>query len=272
MDLDHRRAGSGEPLVLIHGIGSCWQAWEPMLERLEAHYDVLALSLPGYGVSAPLEGEPTVPALADSVERAMGEVGWETAHVAGWSLGGWIVAELAVRGRARSVTAIAPAGLWTPKENRYSTRLLRSAQALARRIAPVGPQLARTAVGRRLLFGVAYAHPERMSAESTVLQLEALAGSPSFNPTLDWIADGPKLASGLESIGCPFTLVWGTHDLVLPYRQAARWERIVLGARLITLPGAGHGTMLDEPEISIRAIEETTAAASSPLAGEPVRS
>ena len=51
--LHHRRAGEGEPLVAIHGIGSSWQVWNPVLPALEERHDVLALSLPGYGESAP---------------------------------------------------------------------------------------------------------------------------------------------------------------------------------------------------------------------------
>ena len=51
--LEHRRSGEGEPLVAIHGIGSCWQVWNPVLPALEEHHDVLAISLPGYGKSAP---------------------------------------------------------------------------------------------------------------------------------------------------------------------------------------------------------------------------
>ena len=47
--LEHRRGGEGEPLVAIHGIGSCWQVWKPVLPALEEQHDVLALSLPGYG-------------------------------------------------------------------------------------------------------------------------------------------------------------------------------------------------------------------------------
>jgi pimeloyl-ACP methyl ester carboxylesterase len=58
--LNHVRQGSGEPLELIHGIGSQWQAWTPVLERLARERDVVALDLPGFGASAALEGEVTI--------------------------------------------------------------------------------------------------------------------------------------------------------------------------------------------------------------------
>ncbi len=109
--LDHHRGGSGEPLVLIHGIGHTWRGWKPMLPELERRFDVLAVDLPG---SRPLGSrcrrsvDSTPEALADAVEREMLGAGFDTAHIAGNSLGGWIALELARRGRARTVTAISP--------------------------------------------------------------------------------------------------------------------------------------------------------------------
>ena len=72
---------------------------------------MLALSLPGYGKSAPVAGEPTVTALVDAVEEAMDAAGWDTAHIVGNSMGGWIAAELAARGRARTMVGTSPAGM-----------------------------------------------------------------------------------------------------------------------------------------------------------------
>src|ERR687895_645123 len=66
MDLDHHRGGSGEPLVLIHGVGHTWRGWKPMLPLLERDFDVLAVDLPGFGrsPSLPAGTEPTPEALA----------------------------------------------------------------------------------------------------------------------------------------------------------------------------------------------------------------
>jgi pimeloyl-ACP methyl ester carboxylesterase len=48
MALNHYRAGAGEPLVLLHGIGRHWQMWEPVLPLLTARHDVIAVDLPGF--------------------------------------------------------------------------------------------------------------------------------------------------------------------------------------------------------------------------------
>jgi pimeloyl-ACP methyl ester carboxylesterase len=247
--------------VLLHGIGSCWQVWQPVLPALEGEHDVLALSLPGYGKSPPVKGEPTVPRLVDAVEEAMDAVGFETAHVAGNSLGGWISGELAARGRVRSAVALSPAGLWTRKELAYSTRLLRAGRAGVKLIAPYVSSIARTAAGRRMLWSMARARPERLDAESAAHEVHVLLESPSFDATLDWIAHGQEMPRGLDRVSCPFRVAWGTLDLILPPRQGPRWARIVPGAELVSLRGLGHLPMSDDPDLVARTILEVTAPA-----------
>ena len=51
MQPNHDRSGRGEPLVLMHGIGSRWQMWEPVIPRLAERHDVIAVDLPGFGAS-----------------------------------------------------------------------------------------------------------------------------------------------------------------------------------------------------------------------------
>src|SRR5215210_4863003 len=84
------RGGSGPPLVLLHGFCDTWRTWELVLPALERRHDVLALTLPGHAGGPPLDGEPDVAVVAGAVERAMDEVGFGLAHVAGNSLGGWL--------------------------------------------------------------------------------------------------------------------------------------------------------------------------------------
>lgn len=259
--LNHRRAGEGDPLVAIHGIGSCWQVWNPVLPALEERHDVLAVDLPGYGKSAPLPVEPTVPALVDAVEEAMDAAGWETAHMVGNSLGGWIAAELAVRGRARTVVATSPAGMWTDRELGYATRVLRSTHGAAQRLAPHAERVTATAAGRRMAFGIVYARPERLDPADSAYALRAFAGSPSFTRTLSWIYEGRRRPSDLGAIDCPFRVVWGTRDLLLLPRQAPRWERHVQGAERLMLPGLGHVPMGDDSALTAAKILEVTAPA-----------
>src|SRR3954449_5844389 len=108
MPLAHIRRGSGPPLVLIHGIGSQWQMWKPVLDRLSREREVVAVDLPGFGESAALDTPPTVEALADSVAAFLDEIGLGGAHAAGNSLGGAVALAMARAGTARSACVLSP--------------------------------------------------------------------------------------------------------------------------------------------------------------------
>ena len=95
------RGGSGPPLVCLHGFTDTWRTWELVLPALERHHDVLAPTLLGHAGGPPLEGEVSDALIADAIERAMDEAGFETAHIVGNSLGGYVALQLAARGRAR---------------------------------------------------------------------------------------------------------------------------------------------------------------------------
>jgi pimeloyl-ACP methyl ester carboxylesterase len=108
--------GSGEPVLLLHPFLLSQAAWETVAQQLAdtGRYEVFAPTMIGHngGPSADTWFLSSA-ALADHVERQMDELGWDTAHIVGNSLGGWVAFELERRGRARSVTGIAPAGGWT---------------------------------------------------------------------------------------------------------------------------------------------------------------
>src|ERR671919_219878 len=84
------RGGSGPPLVLLHGFLATWRVWQLVLPALERRHEVLAPTLAGHAGGPPIEGEGDDAVLADAVERVMDAAGFETAHIAGNSLGGYI--------------------------------------------------------------------------------------------------------------------------------------------------------------------------------------
>jgi pimeloyl-ACP methyl ester carboxylesterase len=259
MDLDHHRGGSGEPLVLIHGIGHTWRGWKPMLPLLEPRFDVLAVDLPGFGRSPPLpEGtEPTPQALADAVEEALDDAGFGQAVLCGNSLGGWIALELARRGRATSVVAISPAGLQHAREKAWGRNVLLGMRWGARN-APAPDWLLRTRLGCALFAGPAVAKPWRLDPGDFPEVLRLFADAPGFDGCLTHTFDGqPK---GLNEIGVPVRILWGTRDLILLPRQGKRFERLIPNAELRYLKGLGHTPMSDEPELLAELIATTSRA------------
>ncbi|MGH3505574.1 MAG: alpha/beta fold hydrolase, partial [Nocardioidaceae bacterium] len=85
----HDREGSGEPLVLIHGIGHRRQAWAPVVPLLVDDFEVITVDLPGFGES-PAPGADHVfdmPTTSAVLGAFFGEIGIDRPHVAGNSLG-----------------------------------------------------------------------------------------------------------------------------------------------------------------------------------------
>lgn len=260
MDLNHYRNGDGEPLLLIHGIGSRWQMWEPVIDDLSTRREVIAIDLPGFGASPmPPSGTPAgLDSLASLVADFLQEQGIERPHVAGNSLGGLVALELAKRGVVRSANGLSPAGFANGPETVLAQLELRLAVHSARRLDGHVKPLATRPRGRKLLFGAFVARPERVTPEDAVQSTRALAQAPWFDDTLRAIARGQF--TGGEQIQVPVTIAWGEKDRVLLPRQAQRAARLIPGARLITLHGCGHVPTYDDPEQVSRVLLEASAA------------
>ena len=259
IELDHRLAGQGEPLLLIHGIGSTWRAWKPVLEQLEDRHEVLSVDLPGFGYSAALPPgtTPTIAALTDALERALDAVGWEQPHVAGNSLGGWLALELARRGRAASAIGISPAGMWTEKERKYAYGQLSFLHAVATLIAPYADTMTRSAIGRTIVFGSVASRPWLAESADAAEALRVFANAPGWKTTLDTVTkERPRDLGGIE---CPVRIVWGSRDVLLLPRQADRFVREIPNAELLRLPGLGHVPMGDDPGVVADSILDFTA-------------
>ncbi|MDH2390688.1 alpha/beta fold hydrolase [Streptomyces sp. HNM0663] len=254
LTVTYERAGAGEPLLLLHGIGHHWQAWEPVLGVLAAERDVIAIDLPGFGASAALpEGVPydlaTVATVLGNLCEALGV---ERPHVAGNSLGGLLALQLGREKLVRSVTALSPAGFWSEAERRYAFTTLRAMRAGAQTMPPaLVERLSRSAAGRAALVSSIYARPGRRSPEAAVAETLALRNATGFEPTL--VAGGSVLFTD-DIPDVPVTIAWGTKDRLLLRRQGVRAKHVIPGARLIRLPGCGHVPMSDDPALVARVI------------------
>jgi pimeloyl-ACP methyl ester carboxylesterase len=246
--LNHHRGGSGPPLLLIHGIGSRWQVWEPVLGRVAAEREVVAVDLPGFAGSPPPPPgtQPGIESLTRFLVEFLDEIGLERPHVGGNSLGGWLALELAKHGRARSATALSPAGFHSRAEAVYQRGSLWLSHHAARWLAPRARAIAASRVRRAAALGQFVAHPERLPEADTVQSLRALAGAAWFDETLTAIT-ADRFRGG-EQIQVPVTVAWAQRDRVLLPRQAPRAQQAIPRARLITLRDCGHVPTYDDPE------------------------
>ena len=251
------RAGAGEPLLLLHGIGSTHDDFVALRPRLDARYRVLAPDLPGHGRSPALPGRPTIAAIADAITADLDEFGVGRVHVLGNSIGARVAIELAARQRARSVVAVSPSGLNTPVERLYQGALMGGNRIALRCLRALIPAAARTTLGRSALLAGLRSTPWRSSETEARALRDGFADADAFWLMLWWgiLADVP---TGLDRIDCPVVLAQGTGDLVA-VGQTPRYLTTIPGARFVPLLGAGHAPQSDVPEAILQLVEETTA-------------
>ena len=243
------RGGSGEPLLLLHGFTDTWRTWELVLPALERRHDVLAPTLAGHAGGPALGDGPPDGAVLAAVERAMDEAGFETAHVAGNSLGGYLALKLAERGRARSVVALAPGGGWAAGDDSYLETLAHfdTMQEQLERMAPQAEAILATPDGRRRAAALMAEQWEHIPPELLAHLWHGVVACRGMGALNDharrngWPLDP-------ERITCPLRIVWGTADRLLPWPRAAqRYRAMFPQADWVELDGVGHGPQLDVP-------------------------
>jgi pimeloyl-ACP methyl ester carboxylesterase len=256
------RAGSGEPLLLLHGFTGTWHHWRPVLGELAARYEVIAPTLAGHYGGPPFEvdGPLTFAASADHLERHLDELGVSSAHVVGNSLGGALALELAKRGRARSVVALAPAGGWVEGDGeakrlaRFFARQLRVTRLTGRYLETV----MKRPVSRRLALREVMRNGELVApADAVDLALTAVR-CPIAGKAIEAARADRGLALGeLDRISCPVLLASPEFDRILPAeRHAPRFRAEIPAVQSRTLPGCGHVPMWDDTHLVVHTISE----------------
>jgi pimeloyl-ACP methyl ester carboxylesterase len=236
--------------VCLHGFSDTWRVWELVLPALEREHDVLAVTLAGHAGGPPIEGEVTDATLADAVERAIDEAGIGLAHLVGNSLGGYVALQLAARGRARTVVALAPAGGWARGDESYKDTLALQAALLEQvtQAAPHAEALLASRQGRRRATQYIATNFEHIPPELLAHQLRGAAAC-AAGPALIEHALRAGWSLDAERIACPVRIAWGTEDRLLPWPSAAARYRDewLPHADWIELEGVGHCPPLDIP-------------------------
>jgi pimeloyl-ACP methyl ester carboxylesterase len=212
---------------------------------------VLAPTLPSHAGGPRVTGDVGVSRAADAIERLMDDAGFATADVVGNSLGGFLALELAARGRAGSVVALAPAGGWSMDDPMFDEQIVAhftAMQELARAAAPHVDSIVATPEGRRRATELITTNYEHIPSELIAHQIVGVAACDDVGPMLEIaLRDGWNLDAA--RIDCPVRIVWGTRDIVLPWPAAAArfCEEWLPRADYILLEDAGHCPQLDVP-------------------------
>jgi pimeloyl-ACP methyl ester carboxylesterase len=241
------RRGAGAPLVLLHGIGSARQAWDPVIEELAERFDVIAVDLPGFGGSSPLPAdiEPHPAALAAAVASFLDEMTIATPHIAGNSLGGWVALELAGIRPVASLALLSPAGLWRGKTPLYDRISLRATRWFAKNGTGLLCRLMKYRLARILVLGQSHGQPARIDPDYARMAIRAMGTSPGFDATMK-ATDSRCYLSG-PPIEAPVTVAFGARDLILLPHLSRHLDELPPGTQVETLPGCGHVPMADTP-------------------------
>ncbi len=264
--------GSGEPVLLLHPFLLSQTVWDVVAQQLAdtGRYEVFAPTMAGHN-GGPRAGTWFLSSsvLADHVERQMDELGWDTAHIVGNSLGGWVAFELERRGRARSVTGIAPAGGWT----RWS---LAKFEVIAKFILAMplftlaflfGTRVLQVPFSRQLATYAISASPDGVSERELNTIIDDAGHCPAYFQLLVKAALMPGLRELAEN-AVPAHLVICEKDRVVPAPRFSRHFTTLLPKdhQVTTLENVGHVPMFEAPGRVTEVISEFLDKCSAPAA------
>lgn len=257
-ELHYERSGSGEPLLLIQGMSGTHVSWgEPFLAPLREHFEVVAFDNRGIGLSAPIDGPFTIEEMAEDTASLLGELGLESAHVVGISMGGMIAQELALAHpeHVRSLTlgctyCGGPGSQLMPAENArklFEGMASGDRETAIRAAYEVNLSPAFRAEERRFAAFHEMATSVPAAKQTIELQVQAIFGHDT--------------SGRIAAIAAPTLVIHGTADGVLPYANGELIFSLMPSARLESLEGVGHMFWWEQPEASGELIREHTLAA-----------
>jgi pimeloyl-ACP methyl ester carboxylesterase len=250
-------------LVLVHGLGSAGNIWKTLVPQLIEDFTVYAIDLPGHGEAPLTEGEEMDPrSLAQAiVDYMVSEMGVQTMHVAGNSLGGWIALEMAAVApdNVLSVTALAPAGLWYEQPPRKFPPSLD-----ARILAKISQHFMKTAYRIPALKAIGYkkiTHLWReLSFESCRDSVIAMARSKGYMPM--WHGANGRRFESVVPVRVKLSVVFGDEDLTLPEEIAQEKSVAPAHSRWIVVDNCAHVIMWNYPDLTVDLIKKTALVAS----------
>ncbi|QNN65071.1 alpha/beta fold hydrolase [Sphingomonas rhizophila] len=222
------------PIIFLHGVGSTKAVWRPQLVHFGKKRRAIAFDYPGYGESAPRHGADR-DEFARAILQAMDALGIERAHICGLSLGGVIAIAIAHLEPDRVASLIlADSFAVHPDGQAIHDRSVAASRAMAMR------DLAEARAP--LLLG---------SAASEALKAEVIDTMATIDPeayrlgaAAVWLADQRDRAA---AVNAPALVLFGTEDTITPPALSSELARLIPGARLASVDGAGHLANIEQP-------------------------
>ncbi len=271
VDIGEGREGL-EPIVFVHGLAGQWQNWLENIPRAAEERRVIAMDLPGFGLS-PMPGERiSIPGYGRCVEAICERLELGRVDMVGNSMGGFIAAEVAIQfpERIDQLMLVSAAGI-TSADIVHGPVVLagRLMSAIVTHTAAQRRKAARRPVTRHAALALVARHPSRLKADLAYEAFFKGAGKPGFADALLASLDY-DFRDRLPEIRQPTLIVWGENDSIIPVRDAQEFERLIPDSRKVVMKETGHISMAERPETFNRLMLEFLAESGPASAREPV--
>ncbi|GAA1142231.1 alpha/beta fold hydrolase [Nocardioides aquiterrae] len=243
VELYYEDAGSGDPVVWLPGTGLLGTTWEPQTSHFSEVYRCLTVDLPGAGRSS-LPAEPTVREMALVVAELLDAIGVGSAHLVGLSLGSAVVQELALL-RPDLVRSAVLVGTWSSSSREHHIRRHFESRLAALERGPLD------VFGLFAFWMSAHSILDEEPELQRVVEdrLDAHTSRRPEGTASHFRADlGHETYDRLPAISCPTLVVHGDEDLITMPRYNRAVAAQVPGARLVTIPRAGHLVWIERPD------------------------
>ena len=236
--------GSGEPLLLVHGLGGTANSWAPVVEAFRASHRVVALDLPGAGRSAH-DPQASIVSMAADVLSVMDALGLASVRLVGHSMGSITCQHVAAQAptRVRDLVLLGP--LAEPPEAarpalaaRGQTALKEGMDGIADLICERGLAPA-TRERNPVVSGFVRELLQRQNPAAYARHCQALSEAVRADPS---------------RVTCRTLLVSGTEDTTSPPASVGALAASLPNATRIELPDCGHWTMLEQPAAVVAAM------------------
>ena len=233
--------GSGDPLVLVHGLGGTGEGiFKHLLAPLSARHRVITYDLRGSGRSSVTPGPYTVELLAADLDALLTALGLDGVTLVGHSLGGGIVLEHAAT-RPERVRAVVGIGAVTGLPEQGKEGMEARAQTVERQgMAAV----AETVATNGLAPSFREEHPEELRALAALIESNDAAGYAAQCRALVAM----DVTSRLSEVRCPVLLVCGEKDQASPPAANGANAALIPNARLVELPDTAHIIPWEKPD------------------------
>jgi pimeloyl-ACP methyl ester carboxylesterase len=247
--IGYRRAGSGAPLLLLHGAFSDSREWRPQLEGLADSFDVIAMDCIGCGASDKAPSGFKLPNYADLVARFLAALDIRSPHLGGLSFGS-VYALLFYRYHPTVPRSLVLASAYAGWSGSLSTTEANSRTAwlewaLSHPVEFWGPDFLATVYSD--------AAPQALRDEAMAILRDVRMDA--FGPVARTFA-GADLRETLPRVRVPTLLVAGERDLRAPVPVARALQAEIPDARLVVIPGVGHGVNAEAPDAFNGAVRE----------------